>query len=81
MTTFTLLAVDVARCNGFTCPDDRENCRRFTERSLGEWNTKWSSNPVIDANTCRHLILVKPAPDPVGQGVVNVSPTIAHHAV
>ncbi len=36
---FIHLPLDIPRCNGFTCPHDREQCRRFTDRGLATLHT------------------------------------------
>ena len=42
MLAYVPLAPDVARCNGFTYPQDRDQCRRFTERQLATVQTPWT---------------------------------------
>ena len=82
MTTFTPLAVDVARCNGFTCPSDRDQCRRFTERGLAQTYTAWTHGEFVDVlrgggisdRRCDQLLPIRPALKPVGQSVESVNP-------
>ena len=78
---FAPLPPDVARCNGFTCPSDREQCRRFTERNLAQTESPWTHGEFVDVlhgrgvstRQCVLQVAVKPL-EPLGQSVESVNP-------
>lgn len=76
MTTFTPLSIKVARCKGYTCPQDRDQCRRFAERGLAQVGTSWTNGDRAGHNgACtQHIRLVH-----LGKGVQNVRPARAAH--
>ena len=71
MADFAYLDKSTAHCSGFTCPSDRDACRRFTERNLGSPYKYWTSgNRAGDNGACTQRIW----PVHLGQGVENVNP-------
>lgn len=69
MRPFAPLTADTARCHGFTCPHDRDTCRRFTERGLAAAHTNWTNGDFVESliapgttrRDCKLQIPVKPA--------------------
>ena len=76
---FFPLAEYIPRCGGYTCPGDRDQCRRFTERGLGSPYKYWThGDRAADGGTaCSQRIGFVHA----GQAVQNVNPAGATNAV
>ena len=76
MSDFKPLGPTFRRCHGFTCPHDREMCRRFTERNLAQPESPWIKGEFVDVlygrgnvvRECVVMIAVKPVSQ--GAGVV-----------
>ena len=83
MTTFTPLAATFRRCRGFTCPHDREQCRRFTERSLAQPDSPWTDGEFVDVlhgrgvvvRECVLQVAVKSL-EPIRQSIKSTHPAV-----